>query len=94
MKEVNKALLESLFYKGHEYREILHILRTRHHINICLRTLQRRLKQYSFQRNGVEFCPGSLRDALMESLMVQRVPLATEVFGMLYSGREYVFPGA
>ena len=66
MKEVNKALLESLFYKGHEYREILHILRSQHHINISLRTLKRRLKQYSFQRNGVEFCPGSLRDAIME----------------------------
>ena len=64
--EVKKALLESLFYKGHEYREILHILRSQHHINISLRTLKRRLKQYSFQRNGVQFCPGSLRDAILE----------------------------
>ena len=30
VKEVNKALLESLFYKGHEYREMLHILRSQY----------------------------------------------------------------
>ena len=40
IKEVNKALLESLFYKDLEYREILHILRSQHHINISLRTLK------------------------------------------------------
>ena len=66
MKEVNKALLESLFYKGHEYREILHILRSQYHINISLRTLKRRLKQYSFQRNGVEFCPENSQIAVVK----------------------------
>ena len=63
---MNKALLESLFYKSHEQREILQILRSQHHINISLRTLKRRLKQYSLQRNGAEFSLGSLRDAIME----------------------------
>ena len=68
VREVNKALLESLFYKVHDYREILHILRSQHHINISLRTLKRRLKQYSLQRNDVECCLGigSLRDAIMK----------------------------
>ena len=64
---MNKALLESLFYKG-EYREILLSLISQYHVNISFCTLKRRLKQYSLQKNCAEFCLGSLRDAIMESI--------------------------
>ena len=59
-------LLESLFFKGYEYQEILYMLRRHHNITISLSTNKRKLKQYKLHRNKVEFDPQVLRNAIVD----------------------------
>ena len=40
MAEDGRMLLESLFYKGYEYEEILYMLKNQHNITISLSTLK------------------------------------------------------
>ena len=68
MAEDERMLLESLFYKGYEYEEILYMLRNQHNITISLSTLKRKLRQYNLHRNGVEFDLPVLRNAIVEIL--------------------------
>ena len=63
-----RAILESLFYKGYEYNEIINLLKTQHSMRMSMRTLKRRLKFYNLSRNGVEFDPGCLRNMVVEIL--------------------------
>ena len=64
-----RAILESLFYKGYEYNEIINLLKTQHNIRMSgMRTLKRRLKFYNLSRNNVEFDPGCLRNTVVEIL--------------------------
>lgn len=66
MADNERAILESLFYKGHEYQEICEILKTQHSINLSLGQLKRKLKQYKLCRNKVEFNSQSLRNSIIE----------------------------
>ena len=68
MAEDERMLLESLFYKGYEYEEILYMLKNQHNITISLSTLKRKLRQYNLHRNGVEFDLPALRNAIVEIL--------------------------
>ena len=52
-------LLESLFYIGYEYQEILYMLTIT--ITISLSPLKRKLKQCKLHRNKVEFDPKVLK---------------------------------
>lgn len=66
MAEDERILLESLFYKGYEYQEILQILRTQHGIELSLSTLKRKLKDYNLSRNKVEFDRIELREIIVQ----------------------------
>ena len=59
-------LLESLFYEGYEYQEIVHILSTQYDFELSLSTLKRKLKDYNLSRNNVEFDPNELREKVVE----------------------------
>ena len=66
MAENERVLLESLFFKGYEYQEIIYMLRKHHNITISLSSLKRKLKQYRLHRNKVEFDPQVLRNAIVD----------------------------
>ena len=66
MAEDERMLIESLFYEGYEYQEIIQILRTRYDIELSLSTLKRKLKDYNLSRNNVEFDPNELRETVVE----------------------------
>ena len=66
MAENERLLLESLFFKGNEYQEILYMLRKHHNITISLSSLKRKLKQYRLHRNKVEFDPQVLRNDIVD----------------------------
>ena len=66
MAEDERMLIESLFYEGYEYQEIIQILRTRYDIELSLSTLKRKLKDYNLSRNNVEFDPNELREIVVE----------------------------
>ena len=63
-----RAILESLFYKGYEYNEIINLLKAQHSMRMSMRTLKRRLKLYNLSRNDVEFDPGCLQNMVVEIL--------------------------
>ena len=68
MAEDERMLIESLFYEGYEYQEIIQILRTRYDIELSLSTLKRKLKDYNLSRNNVEFDPNELREIVVEHM--------------------------
>ena len=58
--------LESLFFKGYEYQEFLHMLRKHHNVTISLSTIKGELKQYKLHRNKMDFDPQVLRNAIVD----------------------------
>eukprot|EP00794_Sanderia_malayensis_P019499 gene19499-21425_t len=51
MADNERVILESLFYKGHEYQQICEMMKTDHNINLSLTQLKRKLKQYNLGKN-------------------------------------------
>ena len=61
-------IIESMFYDGYEYREMVEMLKAQHDIDISFRTLKRRLKALNLRRVNIKFDPGRLRGMIAELL--------------------------
>ena len=61
-------IIESMFYDGYEYREMVEMLKAQHDIDISLRTLKRWLKALNLRRVNIEFDHGRLKGMIAELL--------------------------
>ena len=66
--EDESNLIKKLFYRGDKYEEIIGMLAKCYGIEISLRTLKRRLKDWGMSRRYLEYDPNNVRTAITELL--------------------------
>ena len=65
---LEREIIQNYFYSGYSYEIITELLKQLHNINMSVRTLKRRLKDYGLRRNQNEVNEDELRNITREEI--------------------------
>ncbi|EDO47548.1 predicted protein [Nematostella vectensis] len=72
-EDQERTIITQLFHLGHSYDDIVGLLSKCHGINISVRTLKRRLKDWGMSRRYLEYDPYLWHNLRMKGILVPRV---------------------